>query len=183
VGLALPTAWYTDPAISTLELGHIFRRTVAVCRADRPDRPRQRLFHRRGWVIFRSSSCVPWMEFRHWSMCVATAVTKSCRARATVRRCSARITHGRTNSTADCGRRHAQSVSLTSAKKSTRSCDFQVATWGQWIFANADVGAPPLSEMLGELPRIIESSGINLDALRFWRREAWTSDANWKVMI
>jgi choline monooxygenase len=59
----------------------------------------------------------------------------------------------------------------------------RVATWGQWIFANADPDALPFAEVLGDLPSIIAESGIDLDTLQFRRRDMWESDANWKVMI
>ncbi len=37
--------------------------------------------------------------------------------------------------------------------------------------------------MLGELPRIIAGSGLDLAGLRFRERADWEADANWKVLI
>jgi choline monooxygenase len=59
----------------------------------------------------------------------------------------------------------------------------RTATWGPWIFANADPTAPPFHEVLGELPNIIAESGVDLDLLQFRDHEEWTSNANWKVII
>jgi choline monooxygenase len=182
VGLALPTAWYTDPAISALELGHIFRRTWQyVGRTDQ--------IARVGDYFTAAVGDIPVIIVR--TLDGIQALVNVCRHR------RHQVLQGEGNrQTLQCPY-HAWTYELDgrlrTAPRSERELDFckeeypllrlQVATWGQWIFANADVGAPPLIEMLGELPRIIESSGLNLDTLRFWRREAWTSDANWKVMI
>jgi phenylpropionate dioxygenase-like ring-hydroxylating dioxygenase large terminal subunit len=59
----------------------------------------------------------------------------------------------------------------------------KVAIWGPWVFVNPDENAKPLEHYLGDLPKIIERSGIDINALEFERREAWTADANWKVML
>jgi choline monooxygenase len=55
--------------------------------------------------------------------------------------------------------------------------------WGPWLFAHLELGAPPLSRLLGELPTIITGSGLDLDHLEFCGREEWTASANWKVMV
>jgi choline monooxygenase len=59
----------------------------------------------------------------------------------------------------------------------------QVDTWGPFVFVNADTDAPPLAHTLGELPRMVEDGGIDVDALVFNSRFDYTLDANWKVAV
>jgi nitrite reductase/ring-hydroxylating ferredoxin subunit len=58
-----------------------------------------------------------------------------------------------------------------------------VETWGPFVFANADLGAPPLASALGQLPALLERSGAALDALEFRERVEYEVDANWKVAV
>jgi choline monooxygenase len=59
----------------------------------------------------------------------------------------------------------------------------RVETWGRFVFVNADPDAPPLTQFLGELPRMIAPNGLDLAELQFRKREVWTAAANWKVML
>jgi phenylpropionate dioxygenase-like ring-hydroxylating dioxygenase large terminal subunit len=59
----------------------------------------------------------------------------------------------------------------------------QAATWGPFLFANPDVDAPPLAETLGELPAIVEASGLDLAALRLRERAEYDTAANWKAIV
>ena len=59
----------------------------------------------------------------------------------------------------------------------------QLETWGPFIFVNPDPDASPLSEVLGELPELVESTGIDLNALRLRKREVYDIEANWKVVV
>lgn len=56
-----------------------------------------------------------------------------------------------------------------------------VGTWGPFVFVNPDPDAAPLEETLGELPALVASAGIDVDALRFRKRSTSSYDANWKV--
>ena len=56
-------------------------------------------------------------------------------------------------------------------------------TWGPFIFVNADADAAPLGETLGELPEIVRSGGVDVDALEFYGRFDYGLDANWKVAV
>jgi len=58
-----------------------------------------------------------------------------------------------------------------------------VATWGPFVFVHPDPDAPPLDELLGEVPALLADGGVNLGALAFRRRATWTLAANWKVSI
>src|SRR5437879_4986634 len=41
----------------------------------------------------------------------------------------------------------------------------RVETWGPFVFVNTDAAAPPLAEMLGELPALVTATGVRLDAV------------------
>jgi choline monooxygenase len=58
----------------------------------------------------------------------------------------------------------------------------QVDTWGPFVFVNPDLEAPPLAETLGELPELVSSAGLDLDALRQHHRVDYGVDANWKIV-
>jgi choline monooxygenase len=58
----------------------------------------------------------------------------------------------------------------------------QAGTWGPFVFVNADAEAPPLEEMLGELPEQVAEAGLDVDALAFNRRVEFELEANWKVV-
>jgi len=55
--------------------------------------------------------------------------------------------------------------------------------WGPFVFVNPDPDAPPLAETLGELPRLVESRGLDVCSLRFRERVEWEMPVNWKVAI
>jgi carnitine monooxygenase subunit len=57
-----------------------------------------------------------------------------------------------------------------------------VDTWGPFVFVNPDAEARPLAEWLGELPALVDASGVDLASLRFHHRAAGPEyAANWKV--
>lgn len=56
-----------------------------------------------------------------------------------------------------------------------------VGTWGPFVFVNPAPGAEPLDETLGDLPDLVASAGIEVEALRFRKRSTSTYTANWKV--
>jgi phenylpropionate dioxygenase-like ring-hydroxylating dioxygenase large terminal subunit len=58
----------------------------------------------------------------------------------------------------------------------------QVDTWGPFVFVNPDREAPPLAEMLGELPELVSSAGLDVDAFRHHHRAESELDANWKIV-
>jgi phenylpropionate dioxygenase-like ring-hydroxylating dioxygenase large terminal subunit len=70
------------------------------------------------------------------------------------------------------------------AEKNARSASGgRTETWGPLVFVSADPDAAPLADTLGEVPEIVTSGGIDLDALRFRERVEWEIPANWKVAI
>jgi choline monooxygenase len=59
----------------------------------------------------------------------------------------------------------------------------QIATWGPFIFVNLDQEAPPLSEVLGELPQLLTATGLRLNEVRRRVRQTYEIAANWKVVV
>jgi phenylpropionate dioxygenase-like ring-hydroxylating dioxygenase large terminal subunit len=59
----------------------------------------------------------------------------------------------------------------------------RLQTYGPFVFVNADDDAPPLEEVMGELPAIVESTGVDLDTLRCRERREYPLEANWKVVV
>ncbi len=58
-----------------------------------------------------------------------------------------------------------------------------VDTWGPFVFVNPDPAAAPLATALGELPRTVAVSGLELDRLRFHSHQEWELAVNWKVAL
>ncbi|HEV3198305.1 MAG TPA: SRPBCC family protein [Bryobacteraceae bacterium] len=60
---------------------------------------------------------------------------------------------------------------------------FQVETWGPFVFVNQDAQAPPLFEVLGAIPSEIAQFGCPFGELRFSYRRDYVVNCNWKVYI
>jgi phenylpropionate dioxygenase-like ring-hydroxylating dioxygenase large terminal subunit len=82
--------------------------------------------------------------------------------------------------------------SLRAAPRSERDPEFdagelslvrvQIATWGPFVFANADPDAPPLERTLRDLPELVAAAGVDVDSLRFRLRSEFSVEANWKLV-
>ncbi len=59
----------------------------------------------------------------------------------------------------------------------------QVGTFGPLVFVNPDPDADPLEDALGRLPELVAESGLDLDRLRFRKRNDWEIASNWKIAI
>jgi choline monooxygenase len=55
-----------------------------------------------------------------------------------------------------------------------------IDTWGPMIFVNPDVDAPPLSTVLGDVPRQLAEL-VDVDSLEFRFRTEFEVGANWKI--
>jgi nitrite reductase/ring-hydroxylating ferredoxin subunit len=53
--------------------------------------------------------------------------------------------------------------------------------WGPFRFVTLDSEAPPLAELLGEVPERIAQAGLDVEALTFHHRTDWEVSANWKI--
>ena len=57
----------------------------------------------------------------------------------------------------------------------------RLESWGPFRFVNLDGAAPPLAEVLGDVPERVAAAGIDVDALAFHHRADWEVGANWKI--
>lgn len=53
--------------------------------------------------------------------------------------------------------------------------------WGPFRFVSLDGVAPPLAELLGDIPEQIAAAGLDVDKLAFHHRADWEVEANWKI--
>jgi nitrite reductase/ring-hydroxylating ferredoxin subunit len=53
--------------------------------------------------------------------------------------------------------------------------------WGPFRFVSLDDAAPPLAELLGEIPEHVAAAGLSVDELVFHHRADWEVAANWKI--
>ena len=58
-----------------------------------------------------------------------------------------------------------------------------VDTWGPFVFVNSDPDAGPLAAALGDLPEVVASHGLDVDALEYRRRYPYELRANWKIAV
>jgi choline monooxygenase len=54
-------------------------------------------------------------------------------------------------------------------------------TWGPFVFVDPDPDAPPLGDVLGDLPERVAAAGVDVDALVWHSRATSTYAANWKL--
>jgi choline monooxygenase len=183
-GLTLPASWYSDREIFRLEQERIFRATWQYAGAlESVAQPGQYLTCRLGnipIVVVRDHGG----ELR--------AFVNVCRHR------GHEVAQG-------CGKRetlqcpyHAWTYgldgSLRAAPRSDREPGFdptewslkpaQVDTWGPLVLVNPDPDAPPLAEIVGDLPSVIARHGLELSALEYaGRSREILVEANWKIAV
>ncbi len=58
-----------------------------------------------------------------------------------------------------------------------------IEAWGPFIFINPDAHARPFAETLGELPALVNATGLDLSAIRHRVRRTYDIAANWKVVV
>jgi nitrite reductase/ring-hydroxylating ferredoxin subunit len=176
-GRTTPWAWYRDPAVLEREEDVIFRRT---------------------WQyvgVLGEHNVVP-----GWAGRVPVVVVRdeAGEERAFVNVCRHRgsivVEEAGSRKTLQCGY-HAWTYglngSLRSAPRSEELGDrsdlslveIRLAGWGPFRFVNLDGEAPPLDEVLGEVPAMLAEGGIDVDALAFHHRVDWEVPANWKIAV
>jgi phenylpropionate dioxygenase-like ring-hydroxylating dioxygenase large terminal subunit len=182
-GLTLPASWYTDEAIVGLERDRIFRRTWQYAGPlDHARKP--------GDYFTLVTGGVPIVVLRDHDS-ELRAFANVCCHRGSV------IVEGSGNRKSLQCPYHAWTYgldgSLIAAPRSERErafdkgrfslCSLQVEPFGPLVFVNPDPESEPLSRTLGELPRIIEETGIDLARLEFRRRCEYVIETNWKVAV
>ncbi len=177
----LPWSWYVDPAVLRLEHERIFRRFWQyVARVDEIAEP----------ATFHTSRVgdLPVLLVRDREG-VLRAFLNVCRHRGSI------VCRGSgSRQTLQCPY-HAWTYDLDGrllkAPRSEREGGFdadelgliqmQVDTWGPFVFVNPDPDAPPLAEVLEDIPERIAEAGVDVDALRFLSRAESEYEANWKI--
>jgi phenylpropionate dioxygenase-like ring-hydroxylating dioxygenase large terminal subunit len=82
--------------------------------------------------------------------------------------------------------------SLKAAPRSNREPGFDcegislrpasVGLWGPFLFVNPNPETAPLADVLGDLPELVASAGVDVDRLELHRRAESAVDANWKLV-
>lgn len=180
----LPSTWYTNPTVLEQERDRIYRCSWQyagpACRLESPG----------SFVTCRAGE-VPVLVLRD----------SSGRLRAYINVCPHR---GSQLINEECGARkslqcsyHAWTWSLegtlraapgTKEEPNFDPADFgllpaQASTWGPFLFVNPDPAAPPLEDVLGELPDLVTSTGLDLGGLRRRNTSSYDIAANWKVVV
>jgi phenylpropionate dioxygenase-like ring-hydroxylating dioxygenase large terminal subunit len=176
-GGTTPWAWYRDPAVLEREEDAIFRRT---------------------WQyvgVLGEHNVVPGWAGRFPVVVVRDeageerAFVNVCRHRGSIV-----VEEAGSRKTLQCGY-HAWTYglngSLRSAPRSEELGDrsdlslvaIRLAGWGPFRFVNLDGEAPPLGEVLGEVPAMLAEGGIDVDDLAFHHRVDWELPANWKIAV
>ena len=177
----LPWSWYTDPVVLRLEHERIFRRSWHyVGRRDEIAEP--------GSFLTTRAADVPVLLVRDEEG-VLRAFLNVCRHRGSL------VCEGSgKRATLQCPY-HAWTYGLdgrlVSAPRLAREggndptelglVPLHVDAWGPLLFVNPAPDAPPLEELLDDLPQRIAAAGIDLEELRFLRRSEWEVAGNWKI--
>jgi len=68
--------------------------------------------------------------------------------------------------------------------RNCRWCRSRIDTFGPMIFVNPDRMAPPLSQLVGDLAKVVtEQAGVDLSRLKWARRDVYDLAANWKIAV
>jgi phenylpropionate dioxygenase-like ring-hydroxylating dioxygenase large terminal subunit len=182
-GITLPFSWFADPEVFALEQERIFAHTWQYAGvADWVAEPGQFFTCRAGLV--------PVVVTRDQAGSL-NAFVNICRHRAT------EVAQGRgRRETLQCPY-HAWTYGLDGCLRAAPRSQLEpgfdrsqlgllpvaVDTWGPLVFVNRDLDAPPLADVLGGLPALLEGCGFSFDGLRFRERVEWELAANWKAVV
>jgi phenylpropionate dioxygenase-like ring-hydroxylating dioxygenase large terminal subunit len=181
-GRTIPFDWYSDPAVLRLERERIFRRAWQYAgRADQVAEP--------GAFFTCDLAGIPIVVVRDDEDGLR-AFLNVCRHRGSL------VCEGEgRRSTLQCPY-HAWTYGLDGSLRAAPRSDLvpgfeqdqlglvavQADAWGPFVFVNPDPEAEPLAETLGELPELVDASGVDLGSLRFLKRAGGPEyAANWKV--
>jgi choline monooxygenase len=183
-GLTLPAEWYTDPAIFALEKDQIFRCSWQYA-----------------GLIQQAPNIGDFFTYHAGDVPIVVVRNEEGELRAFINVCRHR---GSELVLSECGNRkslqchyHAWTYGLDGAlraapgSKEEEGFDrglfhlipAQIDTWGPFIFVNPDPQAPPLAQVLGELPSFVDATGLELNAITRRVRHQYEIAANWKVVM
>ena len=178
---SLPWSWYTDPAVLRLEQERIFRRLWQyVGHAAQVPEP--------GSYMARHAGEIPVLVVRGHDG-ELRAFLNVCRHRGSL------LTEGEGKRAAIQCPYHAWTYDLDGSLRRAPRADLEpgfdpsdlglvplaLETWGPLVFVNPDRDAAPLADTLGELPDLVRSAGIDLDALEHRIHVGYELEANWKI--
>jgi choline monooxygenase len=179
----IPAAWYTDPAMVDLERGRVFARTwqavghadqVAACGSylscEIAGEPIVVTRDKDGGLHAFSNVC------RHRGAVIA----ESCGMAATLRCPYHAWTYGLDGRLL--GQPEFEGVADWD-RSAVRLPEFRVEVWGPFVFVNQDPAAPPLAEVLENIPRETGEFGCPIDDLHLCCRRDYEIRCNWKVYI
>jgi|SRR5579884_1929211 len=179
----IPSAWYTDPAFLKRERERIFWRTwQPVGHAAKVSEP--------GCYLAAEVTGEPCAVVRGADG-LLRAFSNVCRHRASI------ILEGDGCVKSLRCPYHAWTYSLDGAllvapefegvenwdRSDVRLPEMPVEQWGPFVFVNVDGKAPPLSEVMGDIPGQVAGLGCPIDQLRFSARRDYIISCNWKVYV
>ncbi len=184
-GLTLPSRWYTDPGIFRLEQAAIFRSAWQYAgHMSQVSRAGERLLFRAGHipiVAVRSKDD----ELK--------AFINLCRHRGHELALEGDTQPRKTLQCAYHGWTYNLDGSLRSAPRSSRERCFDketvrllpagVDSWGPLVFVNPDPDAAPLADLLGEMPDLAESRGLDFSEFDLRGRATYEFACNWKILM
>ena len=181
-GRTIPFDWYSDPAVLRLERERIFRRAWQYAgRADQAAEP--------GSFFTCDLGGVPIVVVRD-EQGGLRAFLNVCRHRGSLvcegegRRATLQCPYHAWTYGLDGSLRAAPRSELVPGFEKERLglVAVPVEAWGPFVFVNPDPDGAPLAETLGELPALVDASGVDLSSLRFLKRAGGPDyAANWKV--
>ena len=181
-GRTIPFDWYSDPAVLRLERERIFRRAWQYAgRADQVAEP--------GAFFTCDLGGIPIVVVRDDTGGLR-AFLNICRHRGSLvcegegRRATLQCPYHAWTYGLDGSLRAAPRSELVPGfeREQLGLVQVQADTWGPFVFVNPDPEAAPLAETLGELPALVDASGVDLASLRFLKRASGPEyAANWKV--
>ncbi|MDQ3777573.1 MAG: aromatic ring-hydroxylating dioxygenase subunit alpha, partial [Actinomycetota bacterium] len=173
-----PWSWYRDPAVLELEEERIFRRSwqyVGALGAEANVVP--------GWA-----GTVPVVVVRD-EHGVDRAFVNVCRHRGSVvveepgRRNSLQCPYHAWTYGLDGALRSAPRANELDGTGELGLVELRLGAWGPFRFVDLHGEAPPLDEVLGEVPAELAAGGVEVDALAFHHRVEWEVPANWKIAV
>lgn len=182
-GESLPSNWYTDAAITEMEIHKIFRKSWQYIG------PRQKLTNIGDFITGYVGEIPVVLVRNEHGIEGFINVCRHRRHEVMTERCG--------NTKIMQCKYHAWTYDLTghlkAAPRSDREPNFctsdypllpiKVETLGPWVFANADENCKTLESYFGPLLDIIAESGLDFDNLELWSRDEWQARANWKTML